>query len=389
MVGRAINPWLGFFAGWLMIAGTLVGAISGVIVLAPSVLSIIGSNSTNKLNNILIGLVVVLAMMTIAIVGIRLTARTQVGMAAVEYIILVGFAIWGLVAVLGHHSGTFPVSRGWFSPSGIDGRGSAAGGFLAAVFMYTGWDATVYVNEETKRRRVNPGRAAVIAVACLAVIFTFVTVGLQGVLSPDNLQKAGTTALVTVARALGGSGWEKVMALSLALSVIASTGTGIVVLARMVYSMASHRTLPAFLSKVSSRFSTPAIATAVVGTVLIVAIVADLLTTSVQNAFNDVIGETGLLYAAFYVLTAFATIVYFRRRVMSGFGSALMLGILPLAAAAFLIWLVVKSLQTTTAPENVSLIIVIGVGLILMLLARFVLKSPFFNLRRESDQEAG
>jgi amino acid transporter len=40
------------------------------------------------------------------------------------------------------------------------------------VFMYTGWDATVYVNEEVKHRRHNPGRAAVIAVALLAIIYT-------------------------------------------------------------------------------------------------------------------------------------------------------------------------------------------------------------------------
>src|ERR1700691_5326883 len=99
--------------------------------------------------------------------------------------------------------------------------------------MYTGWDGTVYVNEETKRRRVNPGRAAVLAVVFLAIIFTFVTFGLQGVLGPKALAASGNdgTTLVAVAHVLGGSGWEKVMALALALSVIGSTGTGIVMIA--------------------------------------------------------------------------------------------------------------------------------------------------------------
>ena len=36
-------------------------------------------------------------MLVIAIVGIRFTARTQVGMAPVEYLILIGFAIVGLL----------------------------------------------------------------------------------------------------------------------------------------------------------------------------------------------------------------------------------------------------------------------------------------------------
>ena len=47
--------------------------------------------------------------------------------------------------------------------------------------MFTGWDGTLYVNEEVKHRRVNPGRAAIMAVILLAIIYTLSEVGLQGV----------------------------------------------------------------------------------------------------------------------------------------------------------------------------------------------------------------
>ena len=43
-------------------------------------------------------------MLVIAVIGIRITARTQVVMAAVEYAILVGMSVWGLFYVLGHHA---------------------------------------------------------------------------------------------------------------------------------------------------------------------------------------------------------------------------------------------------------------------------------------------
>src|ERR1051325_14538 len=43
-VGRAINPYLGFFTGWLMIAASLIAAVAGVVVLAPSVLAIFGGS---------------------------------------------------------------------------------------------------------------------------------------------------------------------------------------------------------------------------------------------------------------------------------------------------------------------------------------------------------
>jgi amino acid transporter len=383
-VGRAIDPYLGFLTGWLMIAGALVGSISGVVVLAPSVLAVFGSTSTSTWPNILISTAVILVMLVIAIVGIRITARTQVGLGLIEYVILVGFAIAGLVAVLGHHHGTFAMTRGWWSVSGIGGHGSLAAGFLIAVFMYTGWDASIYVNEETKQRNVNPGRAAVMAVALLAIIFTVSEVGLQGVVSQARLHKNSSSALVYVAQALGGGGWAKVMALALALSVIASTGTGIVVLGRMIYGIVRRRVLPPFLASVHSRFSTPAIATIVIGVILIAATWVYLLSSSIANAFIQLIDVTGLLYAAFYILTAMSTMVYFRRRIVSRAGDLVLVGILPLAAAVFLAWLLIKSLLAAPAPQLWSVLGIVVVGVVLMLVAHFGLRSTFFQIERES-----
>jgi amino acid transporter len=276
------------------------------------------------------------------------------------------------------------MTRGWWNVSGIGGHGSLAAGFLIAVFMYTGWDASVYVNEETKHRSTNPGRAAVMAVALLAIIFTISEVGLQGVVSPARLQANSSSALVYVAQALGGGGWAKVMALALALSVIASTGTGIVVLGRMTYGMARHRVLPPFLSNVHRRFATPAAATIVIGLILIAATWVYLLFSSIANAFTQLIDVTGLLYAGFYVLTAISAMVYYRRRVLGNARDLILVGILPLGAAAFLVWLLIKSLLAAPAPQLWSVAGVVASGVVLMFVARFVLRSPFFQVPRES-----
>jgi len=350
----------------------------------PSVLAIFGSNSTSVWANIGIGTGVGVIMLVIAVVGICITARAQVGMAVVEYLILVGLAIAGLVAVLGHHHGTFPITKGWLSLSGIGGRGSAAAGFLVAVFIFTGWDGTLYVNEEVKHRRTNPGKAAVLAVAILAVIYTVSIVGLQGVVTPAKLQAHAPSALVYVAQALGGGGWAKAMALALALSVVATTGTGIVLTARIVYGMASYRALPEFLAKVSRRWATPVAASVIVGVLIVGLSAVYFLATTVQNAFYDVIDVTGLLFSVFYILTALAAMVYYRRRVFSSVRDFLILGLLPLAAAGFLGWVLVKSLMAAPSTQIWSVIGIALAGLALMLSARFVLRSPFFQLQRES-----
>jgi amino acid transporter len=387
-VGRAISPYLGFITGWFMIVAYIVGTVFEILLLGPAVLQIFGSSSTSAWAWIGIVTVVGLIMLVIAVIGIRITARVQVSMALVEYLILIGFAIAGLVWVLDHHAGTVPITSGWFSLSGIGGHGSAVAGFLIAVFIYGGWDGTLYVNEEVKHRRVNPGRAAIMAVALLAVIYTLAQVGLQGVVPAKTLNNSDSP-LITVANAMGGGNWAKVMALSIALSVIATTGTGIVLSSRIVYGMASYRALPGFLANVSRRYATPAIASVIVGLLLIGITWIYLLATSIQSAFQNVIDVTGVLFSVFYILTALATIVYYRRRLFGRVWDTLVLGVLPLAAAGFLGWILVRYLQTdVTLAEKWTLVGIIGVGVALMFSARFILKSPFFQIPRESEPQA-
>jgi len=175
--------------------------------------------------------------------------------------------------------------------------------------------------------------------------------------------------------------------LSLALSVIATTGTGIVLTARIVFSMARDRVLPPALSKISGRYATPVNASVVVGVLIVALAWVYLLATTVQNAFNDVVAVAGLLFAVFYIFTALATITYYRQLVASGARNALVLGVLPLAAAAFLGWIVVKSLLSAPSAQLWSLVGVVAVGLALLATARYVLRSPFFQLPREKYQE--
>jgi amino acid transporter len=149
--------------------------------------------------------------------------------------------------------------------------------------------------------------------------------------------------------------------------------------------MANHRVLPPFLGNVNGRFATPVAASLVVGLTLLGLTWAYLISTSLANAFDDAIAITALLYAAFYILTALAAITYYWRRIFSNVMDAVILGVLPLAAAGFLGWIMVKSLQAAPAAQIWSLVAIIAVGVVLMLIARLVLRPQFFHLRRETE----
>ena len=173
------------------------------------------------------------------------------------------------------------------------------------------------------------------------------------------------------------------MALSLALSVTASVGVGIVSLARITYGMAARRVLPAILGNVNRRFSTPAIASVVMGVALIVITWVYLLSTSVANLFTTLISVDGLLYSIFYILTAFAAVAYYWPRIRSNLWDMLLAGILPLGAAGFLIWIIFKTVDTLPTSGNWSLIGIVASGILVMILVRITLRPSFFQTPRE------
>ena len=62
----------------------------------------------------------------------------------------------------------------------------------------------------------------------------------------------------------------------------------------------------------------------------------------------------------------------------------MLVGILPLAAAAFLVWIIYKSIGQAPASQNWSLVGIIAVGLVLLFVARFIMKAAYFHLPREA-----
>ena len=83
-------------------------------------------------------------------------------------------------------------------------------------------------------------------------------------------------------------------------------------------------------------------------------------------------------------MTALAAMVYYRRRVFSNAWDAMLVGVLPLAAAGFLVWIVIRSWQNSPASQRWSLFGIVMAGVASMLVARYILRSPFFRIPRES-----
>ena len=141
----------------------------------------------------------------------------------------------------------------WFSWAGIGDMKGLMGGILIACFMYSGWDAAVYVNEETTDKANSPGKAALASVVMLALVYSLVTVAFQGVLTPAEMQAHAANALSAVIGTPLHGPWDSVVALVVLTGTLASLQAAVVAASRVGFAMSRDSVMPRFFQRLRSR----------------------------------------------------------------------------------------------------------------------------------------
>jgi amino acid transporter len=385
-VSRAFSPYVGFLVGWLMLVAFTLFVLIDVITIGPSVLALLGMSPSNQWGGA-IAIVLIATFLTLtAVRGIRLSARLQVAVALLEYSIVTVFAVWAFIAVfIVHKAGTIQPTTAWLTFHGT-GAGVFGASMIIAVASLSGWDGGIYLNEETEAPEKNPGRGAVLGVALTGLLFLIMYGTYQGVGPSAQLQAHSANAIAWVGQTLGGTAGERIMSFAVVISVLATTQVAIIGTSRVAYSMARDRVLPRRLGSISPRYRTPAFATLLLGGSMIVLALIDVFATSVSSAMTTIINTSGVLYAIFYAVTGIAAAWYYRRLLFQSAKNAIVLGVLPLAGAALLIWVAVKGTQALTQGEKNALIVIAVLGLIMMVVAARVYKAPIFKARIETAE---
>ena len=391
-VGKAINPYVGFMVGWVMLTGYLLGTVADILPIGPAVLSFLGLPADNVVGSLLTVVVAGSLIVVTAVVGVQVTARFQVVIACVEYVILLIFCAIGIYRVyIEQAAGTVRPSWEWLSIHGVGGQGSLVAGMLITVYLFTGWDSALYINEETERPERNPGVSAMISVVVLGLFYALLMFSLQGAAPAAELQQHGSDALTFLATSLVGDGWGKFMAVAVILSVLGTTQAFLVSAARISFSMGSDRVLPPAFGKLHARFRTPVFATVVFGVFMIVATCLYVLSSSVSGAFDVVVSITGVLFAAFYAATGLATAIFYRKFARQSFSNLVSVGVLPVAGAAVLGWVVLRSVMDFDTSAMISVVCVMAFGVVMLLVAALKYRPAYFKLEREAfepDAEA-
>jgi len=386
---RAISPYYGFMVGWLIFLAYFVGVISICLPIGPYLISLFG-NAESRLGEAIIGSAAVIAVTAVAYIGIRVAAWVTWILIAIEYTGITILAVYCLIAVFGRHPGSVPFSVSWFSWGSLGGVSGFIAASLIAVYMFSGWDTGIMVNEETENARETPGNAVMLSVVVLALLYAFFTFAFQGAVGNKALQANGADILSYIAQRVSGSVLAKYMILAVGLSAVGSTLATLVSGVREAFAMGADGVLPRALARTHPRFRTPSLATVIIGVLAVIGTWIYILgSSSVQNSFDTIVSVDGLLFALFYAFTGITMVVYFRRMVTAGPRNALTAVLIPLVSAAFLLYIVWRSvagLGGWASGSLISLYVMLGAGAAIMLYARVTKSSAYFSTPREVFQ---
>ncbi|WP_232837903.1 amino acid permease [Streptomyces atratus] len=338
---RAFGPRTGWMGGWGIIVADIIVMANLAEIAGIYSFRLLGYDSLtqSRVWTTIAGVVWITVMTAICYVGIKISATVQCWLLFIEVAVLVLFAVTALVKVYTSSPETaIHVSASWFNPFHVPSAEALTSGILAAVFIYWGWDTAVTVNEETADSTRIPGRAAVISVVLLLVLYALVATSAQafagigsagiglGNKAHEGDVLSGLGDAVFGSQGLG-SALSKLLVLMVLTSAAASTQTTILPMARTVFSMAAHKTIPSRFARVHRRYLTPTWSTVSLGLASVGFFV--LLTAFSRNVLADSIGSVGLAIAFYYGLTGFACVWYFRKVLTRSRRDFLFKGLLP------------------------------------------------------------
>jgi len=246
------------------------------------------------------------------------------------------------------------VTPAWFSISGAGGMKGFLAGILIAVFMYSGWDAAIYVNEETKDKEANPGRAAVSSVVILLFVYGLITFAYQGVLNRSALQSSAGNALAVIAQRLMPGPSSLLLSLVVLLGTVACLQVAIVSSSRLGFAMAKDRVMPSFFRIVHPRTGSPWAVTLFMGGINLVFLMLTAFEAGgTREVLSNIASALGIIASLFYALTAIAAVWQYRAVLFKNAGNFVLGGLRRALRAISLLTIVVEAVLTRAVPTSV------------------------------------
>ncbi|MGO2859604.1 MAG: APC family permease [Brevibacterium sp.] len=377
---RAFGPWLGWMGGWGLIAATVL-VLSNLAAVAVDFLflllaQIFGDPSIADLTRVLwinipVTVILTAAAAWISYRGVEATEKIQVWLVAFQVLALGWFVIAALVHVAnGTAFDPTPVSLDWFNPLAAGDFSTVAAAVSLSIFLFWGWDTVITMNEEAKDPEKTPGRAAmltiiaivIIYIACTIAVISFAGVGTDGLGAgnPENQE----SIFASLAGPVMGP-FAVLVSIAVLSSSLASLQSTMVSPSRTILAMGHYGALPQKYGSISPRYKSPSVATITSAAAAIIFYVVMRLLS--ENALWDTITALGLMVCFYYGITGLACIWYFRRSLFASPKNIFFRFLFPLIGGVTLLVIFVTTAIDSLDPDYGSGSSVFGIGLVFVL----------------------
>ncbi|MGJ0203799.1 amino acid permease [Leucobacter sp. gxy201] len=378
---RAFGPWIGWMAGWGLIAATVLvlSNLAGIAVefLFQSIAIVADDPSIADIaGNRFINILVCLGFMAMAtVISYRGMTSTKI-FQYITVVFQVAVLVWFIIAMFigaadpANAEGRMP-ELSWFNPLEVSSFSAFAAGIAVSIFVYWGWDTVLTMGEETKKskgRMSTESKAAMILVVILVVMYVgtaAATVAYAGIGDgPTGLGNSAIAENVFAALAHPVMGPAAILlSLAILVSAMASINSTAISPARTLLAMSHYGALPQSIKRIHPKYKSPYVA------LLWSSIVASVFYAIMRFLSEDVLWDTitalGMMVCFYYGITALASTWYFRKSaVREGAGALFSKVVLPGLGGVLLLVVFVQTTIDSMDPEFGSGSSIAGVGLV-------------------------
>ncbi len=366
---KAIGPHVGWFGGWALLLASVLAGVAATQITVNSLAIVFDLHQIPVWFHVGVAFLFIFSTTYLTALGAKESSRTTLILTVAQYSILIVLAAMLLIYILQGNavSTAEPFSWQWFNPFAISSFDTFLNGFLIALFIFWGFDASLAMSEEIDGNSEQAGRSGVIAMMITVVTYVvFATVALAyagidadheaSLTHKDNIDSSITVLATGIIGTKGGL----VAALIICVSAFSSTMSTIMPSARVALAMATYRAIPQRFASVNEVTQTPKFTTWTIGLMtLVIYITLNLMSESIVE---DTIHGVSIAVCTFYIVAALSCVFYFHRTAFNHWQTALSQVILPAIAAVILIVVCILQAWNMLDPDYGSSGSIAGMG---------------------------
>ena len=239
---------LSFLIGWIIIFSGILSAATVALGFAGYLANLIGISPYFLV--VIFAIILVVVVSLINFIGIRASTWTNIAFTLIEASGLILIIIIGMPSLGTVNYFVLPI-------------GGSYGAIFSAIalifFAYIGFEDIVNVAEEAKEPSRNLPRAIIYSIIITTVLYCLTALSVISIL-PYTVIASSSAPLSDVASAVLGPIGGIIMSFIALFATANTVLIMMIVTSRMMYGMARDKALPEGLSKISSKFRTPALA---------------------------------------------------------------------------------------------------------------------------------